>query len=319
MINSGMMICSFYLKERFRRNQEIFYPLNHEYQAKEDPQVYADVFDMMRAFCEANYSFSDDEKNRKMFSVGTDSIVLYDESTYRAMSFTIRSGAYGIESDMTDRRTKEVKYRRKSDDADIKDFKCLMFVPKDEGEVEVTKGIFIFQTVATYGVKTISTKQMRAFFAGLGLTLETRSVSIRAFVEKLVEQGDLYKVTLIKDRLSPNHADNMLISTGREERSYIKPQLQPVWFQKLMLFFDRASKTTIYEIDGEIFDDIKVEFKLGSKYRTVGLKFIDKLSVVEDVPDTIYKDGRFKEETLIKHMIETAIAYKEKMVMSEGQ
>lgn len=314
MTNSGMMICSFYLKERFRRGEENLYPLNSEYRLDNGEHTYSDIFDIVADFCEENFSFSDDEKNMKMFSIGDESVTIYDGDAYRAMSFIIRSGAYGIEADVTNRRTKRVKYRRGVDDADIKDFKCLIYVPKNMSDSDIIKGIMIFQTVATYGVKTITVKKLREFFAKLGLTLEIRSVSIRSFVEKLVEQGNLYKVTLIKDRISPDPSDNMLISTGREERSYIKPQLQPAWFQKLLLFFDRANESTVYEIEGQSFDDIKVEFRLGNRYRTVGLRYIDRLSVVEDIPDSIYRNGRYSETDLTNYMIETANAYKEKMI-----
>ncbi len=315
MISSGMMICSFFLKERNRRGVELRQPLNVDY-ASEENGNFDDVFAMMDAFCENNADFFDDEKGRKMFSVDVSSVKMMDGDTYRAMSFTIRAGGYGVEADMTDRKTKRIKYRRKADDADIKDFKFLIYVPKDVEEHTVTKGIMIFQTIATYGVKTLTTKRMREFFGSIGLTIEMQSVSVRAFIEKLVEQGNLYKLTLVKNRISPNSADNILISTGREEKSYIRPQLQPEWFSKLLLTFERAKDTTIYEIDGEIFDDIKVEFRLGDRQRTVALRFIEKLSIVEDIPDELYQDGRYNERTLIRYMLESAIAYGDKMVIS---
>ncbi len=315
MVNSGMMICSFYLKKLFSRGEKGMYSLNSEYINSDRTTAYVDIFDMVQLFCRNNVSFTDDEKNKKMFSIRANPII-YDEVTYRAMVFTIRSGAYGIESDMTNRKTKKVKYRRGSDDADIKDFKCVMFVPKDEEGIEITKGILIFQTIATYGVKSITTKKMGEFFVNMGLKLETRSVSVRAFIDKLVKQGTLNKVTLIKNAISHNDADNMLINTGREEISYFKPQFQPGWFQELLLLFDRAEHTTVYEIEGKSYEDIKVEFKLGKRYRTVGLRYIDRFSVVEDIPDTIYKNGIFKEEILINYMIDTAVEYMKHMLFA---
>lgn len=316
MVSSGMMICSFYLKERFLRGREILYRLNQTYCTRDGERKYKDLFDMMTAFCIKSFAFSDDERNMKIFSVGRDTVQMQESDTYRVLSFTIRSGAYGVEADVTNRQTQQVKYKRELDDADIKDFKCVVFVPRDTDNADVVKGIFIFQTIASYGVKTVTTKKMREFFAELGLTLETRSVSVRAFVEKLIEQGALYKLTLIRDRLSPDHADNMLISTGREAVSYIKPQLQPAWLQKLLLFFESSQDSDVYEIDGEAFDDIKIEFKLGDRYRTIGLRYIERASIVEDIPASVYKNGRYKEQILIDYMIETADAYKEKMVFT---
>jgi len=80
-------------------------------------------------------------------------------------------------------------------------------------------------------------------------------------------------------------------------------------------------KNGIYEIDGEEFDDIKVQFKLGNRVRTAGLRNIDKFSVVEDFPDSVYSNGRYNRSTMLNYMIETACAYKEKMIFtinSEG-
>ena len=62
MANSGMLICSFYLNQRFRRAEDYVYPLNHKYEIN-DEIVYSDVFDMFLDFCGKNFSFSDDEKN----------------------------------------------------------------------------------------------------------------------------------------------------------------------------------------------------------------------------------------------------------------
>lgn len=314
MLSSGLMICSFYLKKRFLRKREELYLMNHEYQTEDGKCSYSDIWDIMADFCARHVTYSDDEKSMKMFSI--DDMATYETETYRAISFIISSGAYGLESDITDRHTKKVNYHRTANDADIKDFTCLVFVPKDTGDTQITKGIFVFQTLATYGVKTITTKNMRAFFAELGLTLEIRSVSIRAFIEKLVEHGDLHKVTLINNHVSPDKADNMFITTGREERSYFKPRLKNDWLKKFLDFIDNKSDTDIFEIQGDLYEDIKITFKLGNNYRTVGLLDIDKFSVIEEIPQTIYNNGKCDLMELVKYMIETAEAYKEKMVFA---
>ena len=150
----------------------------------------------------------------------------------------------------------------------------------------------------------------------IGLSLQTRSVSVKTLIEKLIEQGNMYKITLIKEQISHNNADNMLISTGVEERSYIKPRLQPAWLQKLLVFFDKMDNSGVYEINGEEFDDIKVQFKLGDRVRTAGLRNIDRFSVVEDFPETVFNNGLYNRTNLLDYMLETANAYKEKMIFT---
>lgn len=321
MINSGLMICSFYLKTRFLREREELYPLNQNCRVENNDRSYNDIFDMVAGFCQKHSDFLDDEKNMKMFSINDNSVKIYEDELNRAISFTISSGAYGLESNITDRQSKKIKYRRTINDADIKDFNCLFYVPKDTDDKTITKGILIFQTIATYGVKTITIKQLRAFFAEIGLTFETRSVSVRIFLEKLIGNGELHKMTLIKNRVSPDSADNIFITTGREERSFIKPKLKIPWVDKLLNFVEHKSDTDIFEINNETYEDIKVTFKLGNSYRTVGLIDIDKFSVVEDIPQQIFNNGRYNLEVLIGYMIETANTYKQRMIFtvnSEG-
>lgn len=320
MVNSGMMICSFFLKKRYSRgNVENIYKLNLEYTfKKEDDTIvsFADVFKLLDVFCEEHYTNVNDEKKSKTFSIEKNSIKYSDTATFRTMSFTIISGAYGIESDMTDSNTNEILFHRDTHVADNKKFNVLVFVPKDVGDSSVIKGILIFQTIATYGVKEITVKNLKNFLKNIGLSIDTRSISVSALIEKLINDGGLHKITLIKDRISLNDADNMLISSGREEKSFIKPKLQPAWLQKLLYFFDKKDKTGIYEIEGEEYEDVRVQFDLGGRTRTASLSNIDKFSVIEDFPETIYNNGRYNKDKLIEYMIETAVAYKEKMVFT---
>lgn len=260
-----------------------------------------------------NHQYSDEEKRQKVFSIKEGSIKEHEDITYRCISFVVKSGKYGIEGDITNRHTQQIIHHRSEDEADVKEFTCLIYVPKDTEEVTVSKGICVFQSIATYGIKTITVDFLRRFFSNVNLTIITRSVSVRAFLEKLIEQGNLYKITMIRNRLSPNLADNMLISTGREESSFIYPTFKHSGLHKLLSLFDRADKTGICEIPDDMnFDDISIQFKLGESMRTVRLKTLEKLSIVEDVPDEVVR--RDTNEPLIRYMIATADAYKEKMV-----
>ena len=315
MTNSAMLVCSFYLKKKFCRGDSEIYNLNQEIvtNVDESPETFRDFFSLISLFCTKNESFSDDEKSRKMFSIKSGSLQSYDENSYRAMSFIIQSGSYGVEADMTNRHTMEVSYHRSEDEADVKLFRCVIYIPKDVGNVNVNKGIFVFQSIATYGVKTITVDTMKRFFSELGFTLETRSVSVQVFLQKLIEQGALRKITLFRNHISPNAADNILISTGREEQSFIKPKLRKEWLDKILKIFGKADQDKVIEIpDEENFDDLSIQFKLGKNLRTIRLKNLDRLSIVEDIPDGII--SKQDESKLIKYMIETANAYKQNIV-----
>lgn len=319
MVNSGMMICSFSLKKRYSRGEtKDILKLNSRYDFSKDniSGSFDDVFEVFKAFCEDNYINENDEKKLKTFSIEKGSVKYSGTDTYRTMSFTIVSGAYGIESDLTDSKTNEILFHRDTHVADNKKFNVLVFVPKDVSDMSIVKGILIFQTIATYGVKSITVDRFKAFIKVFGLSVDTRSVSVSALIEKLIDDGGLHKITLIKDEVSPNDADNMLISSGREEKSFIKPQLQPKWLQKLLVLFEKMDKSGVYEIEGKEYDDIRVHFDLGGRTRTASLSNIDRFSVIEDFPETVYKNGHYNKDELIKYMVETAVAYKTKMIFT---
>lgn len=316
MVHSGLLVCSFFVKKRYGRDDTKAIELNNpiDVEIVDRTERFSSVWELFTRFISANTTPKDDENSMKLFSINQDSIKEHDTQQYHALSFIVSSGSYGIESRIINRTTKEVNYYRTCDDADIKQFYGLIFIPKDVDEINVQKGIFLFQTIGTYGVKTITTKQMKEFFAGFDLTLETRSVSIGIFLRKILEEGKLSKVTLLRNNISPDPTDNMLISTGREEKVFIRPRLKESWVQKLLDYVDGNKDESIFEVNDNIYEDICISFNLAGRTKSAKLKDIDRFSLSEDIPDTIYNNGNINVEGLIKHMIETAETYKEKMV-----
>ncbi len=314
MISSGLLVCSFYLKKKFSRCNDNVIDLNRKINDEENNSEYADIFELFNFFLNDASRTKDDERSMKLFSVLPETITNYDSETYRATSFVVNSGSYGLESEITDRISGQIKYKRTRDDADIKQFYCLIYVPKDVDGTSIQKGIMLFQTLSTYGIKTITTQEMKEFFSKKGITLETRSVSVRMFMEKIIENGSLTRVTLVKNSVSPDSSDNMFISTGREEKSYIKPKLKQNWINKFLDFLDGKDQDDIFEINDEKFQDIRITFSISGKSRTVRANDIDRFSVVEEIPDSIFNNGKYSKERLINHMITVAETYKSKMV-----
>lgn len=314
MISSGLLVCSFYLKKKFSRCNDNVIDLNRKINDEENNSEYADIFELFNFFLNDASRTKDDERSMKLFSVLPETITNYDSETYRATSFVVNSGSYGLESEITDRISGQIKYKRTRDDADIKQFYCLIYVPKDVDGTSIQKGIMLFQTLSTYGIKTITTQEMKEFFSKKGITLETRSVSVRMFMEKIIENGSLTRVTLVKNSVSPDSSDNMFISTGREEKSYIKPKLKQNWINKFLDFLDGKDQDDIFEINDEKFQDIRITFSISGKSRTVRANDIDRFSVVEEIPDSVFNNGKYSKERLINHMITVAETYKSKMV-----
>ena len=64
-------------------------------------------------------------------------------------------------------------------------------------------------------------------------------------------------------------------------------------------FLDGKSNSEVIEIEDNSCENIKITFKIGSNYRTVELYDINRLSVVEDIPDSIFNNGKYDEKVLI--------------------
>lgn len=294
------------MNEAFEVNQE----------GTENNVTFFDIFDFYNQFCAENQELSDDTEKQKLFSIARDSVEMFDTETYRAMRFAVESGNYGVEAVMIDRKTKRATHRRSADEAAVMRFNCIIYVPKDIGEIKISKGILIFETIGIYGAKTVTTQYLRQFFSQYGVTFETRSVSVKIFMDKLIEQGNLYRITLINNKISPNNADNMLISSGREVRSYLKPRLKPEFLKNMLSWFEHADRTGVCEIpNSEPYDDIAVTFKINDHTRTMRLKNIERMSIVEDIPEEIFR-LEDSEQRLISYMIDTADEYRSKMVVS---
>ena len=320
MTSHGMLVCSKKKKKRFSKGTDVLLPMNLPFTIEVEEgkrAVFENIFHMLSNFCQRHLYLSDDEKQQKVFSIKEGSYQEYDNTTYRCCAFIVKSGSYGVEGEITNRHTQQVTHRMNADEAPVKEFQVVVYIPKDAENIIVTKGILVFQSIASFGVKTITVDRLRRFLADYDLTLETRSVSVSTFIEKLIEQGSLYKITLIRNQLSPNTTDNMIINTGREETSYIHPNLNPEWLKRILTLFQRAEETGIYEIpDGESFDDLSVQFRLGDRMRTVRLKYLERQSIIEDIPDDIIKDRNVN--SLPNYMIQTAYAYEAKMVLRIG-
>ena len=320
MINSGLMICSFYIKDKFSRKEDLKLLNKTISTSSED---YNNVFEIIKEFCVRFKDYYDDDQKMKMFSIDQSSISTIDENTYSYITFEINSGAYGIESRITNRKTREVKYKRETDDADIKKFHCVVFVPKDNEEIQVNKGIILFQTLGAFGVKSLTTQYIKSFLSELDLSFFTRSVSTRLFLEKLINDNKLQKITLIKNSINSDSTDNIITSTGREETIYYKPRIKESWVSKLLDFADgKRDQSDVFEINDNTYENIKLTFSVNddnTRIKTVGLLELDNFSMVEEIPKSVFNNGKYKKETLIKYMIEKAEEYSEKIVFEVNE
>lgn len=91
--------------------------------------------------------------------------------------------------------------------------------PKDSERVVVQKGLFIFQNVGQFGVKTITTTLMQQFFSnGFHITLKCNTISPDLFVKKIIRQDNIKKLVMVKNIKSSDNSDNVRKGYGSEIR-----------------------------------------------------------------------------------------------------
>ncbi len=316
MIKHGLLLCSFQAKKKYSGEDADLIGLNVPYQF--DDNVYNDFSEMLMQFMEEFEDFHDNEQLMKMFAISKDSVKIDDRGSYNLITCIVLSGAYGIESEMTNKDTKEVVYSRKKEDADIKPFQLVIYIPKDVGNNIVCKGIFAFETIGNYGVKTITVDNMKRYFSErLGITLQTRSISVQIFIEKLLREEKMSRITLIKNVISPDPTDSILIAAGREEKTYIKPRIKDDWIKKVIGYIaGSVSDEQVLEIDDESYGDIKFTFSHSGRTKTVSLKDIDKFSLVEDLPASLYPNGNVDRVKMLEYVEGIVKDYAEKIVFT---
>lgn len=328
MYRHGLRVSSFYIKRKYARSGSVL-PLNKEISCKDlDEREFSEknVFTIIEAFIKYYADFEDNEGQMRMFTIAQESILRRTTKNYTCLFFTVRCGTYGLESDIVNRVDREVRYRRKREDADIKQFSCLFFVPKDTPGREVKKGIIIFQEFGPYGVKTFTLDRLEKFFSNnYNITFETRSISPASYVKKILHESKVQRVTYILNDVSTDNADNLIMNAGREERSFITPVLKQGGIDGLFHSIGYADDETMVEICDEVVDerifeqysDIKFNVTLGKRRKTISLFDISQFGIIEEVPDDILmNNGQPEKNLLFDLMITTALKFKEKLVLT---
>lgn len=167
MFNLSLTACSFYLKKANSKGNSQVYNLNKPICVKDalgHQMQFTDASDMFYTFFEKYKTLVKDDEKQQSFRCEYDTKDYIDTSDFKMIYVKIHSGIYGSSSDIIDGKTQKVKYKKQSSDIDTRPFYLMIIFPKDDTRVTVQKGIFIFQNVGQFGVKTVTTTRMQDFF-----------------------------------------------------------------------------------------------------------------------------------------------------------
>lgn len=158
MFNLSLTACSFHLRRtNSKRNTKIFnlnepLTLRKDYRTEETLQDLSEIF---IKFFEKHKILVKDYAKQQSFRCEYDKGNYLETADFRMIYAKIYSGIYGSSSDIIDGSTERIKYKKISSDIDTRPFYLMVVFPKDNERVTVQKGLFIFQNVGQFGVKTI--------------------------------------------------------------------------------------------------------------------------------------------------------------------
>ena len=197
----GVNVSSFRFKKKHTKNDEFIPFYSNFSQYKENCDFNCEnVIETIKAFYDSKILPEQIDYSKKYFGTKKDSLIIEETNGRKYISFTILCGAYGINSEITDIDTNEVLFKRKINNADVKDFRVMFAFENDEEGIKIYKGVVLFEVIGQYGIKTVTTDKIREFLSNnFNIMPFFYTISTREAFEKLISNGSFKKINLIKN------------------------------------------------------------------------------------------------------------------------
>lgn len=318
MYNLSVTACSFKFRKKNKRKIDEIQYLNDNFIYKKDSteeQSFSNATEMFINFFKTFNDYQNNSEDKKLFSCSLDKNDIGETEQYNYILATVHSGSYGFPTKIIDSDTKKELMKTTNKQAPVKDFYVLVIIPKNYDKVTVSKGLLLFQNIGQYGVKTITTKYLREYFSEyFGLTTICGNISPKIFIDNLIKNKAIRKLILIKNFISDDECDKK--GYGKEIRTLSKLNLRESLISKIKSFASGSCYT--YEFEKIEYDKIKLEVDTGGRYRTIDLHNIDKLSVIEVIPDEyLLADGTVKKKELFDYFKTLAKEYIDTMNLGD--
>lgn len=322
MFNLSLTACSFHLrKTNSKGNSKIFNLNNPLVLQKEDKEEheFSDLSEVFIAFFNKHNILIKDDNKQQSFRCEYNRENYVETDDFRMFYVKIHSGIYGSSSEIIDGNTQKTKYKKKSSDIDTRQFYLMVVFPKDSDKVVVQKGLFIFQNVGQFGVKTVTTQLMQTFFSNeYKITLKCNTISPELFIKKIIRRDTIKKLIMVKNIKSSDSADNISKGYGSEVRAIGNLRFNETVWSRLMDKFRHVTggRVNLFEFEDIEYDNLKVMVDIGGRTRTINLHNLENMSIIEGIPDEIkMADGHPRLPMLIEHFKKVATEYLEEMVL----
>ena len=216
------------------------------------------------------------------------------QDEYIVLFGRVKTGEYGIESELVNVKTNEVT-PKSAEQADMMPFGFCVAVPAGQ----VNSAVIILQTMGAYGMKVSLQKHLQKCLSDLSpdFQLIMRAIAPKEYIDRYFKNGVLKKIRMIRYEIPEDESNRLGINYGvkqtKEERIIHKPlgfmERKKKEFKEWRA--GQRSYTSIVEIKGFEYDDLKLEFSLGETNKTFNLGDMNSLVVSEDITDQVRQDG----------------------------
>lgn len=299
MPNISISIYSFSLQDR-RTNEYINLSRREEGSALQNliNQFYNDFSD----------EYNNNENLEKIFKI--EEYNEYNEGEFNINVFKTKSGRYGVSSEIVDTYTGEVAYTRDESQADVMPFYLSIATPTNESDT----GLIIFQNSGVYGIKTIFKQSFQQVCNENNneYSLIIRNVLPAEYIERFLNGGILKKVRFIRNNIPRDRGERIGLNLGVDINNAAYEEYvihRPVGFirntgRRIQEFMNRQRAINeIVHVEHFEYDNIKLEFTLGGRNKTLNLSNLDDIVVTEDVTDELTLDGGHPEINSITRVL----------------
>lgn len=254
-----------------------------------------DFLDILESFLEdGKREFDTDNHAETVFRVeNTERNEVLDENgkiLYSYISGIVKTGEFGTESELVNRKTKRVTHNKTVDEAEVMPFAFLVAMPCKNS----TRGIIILQTEGRYGMKGSFEKRIKKYMRNLypDLSFTMGTIAPKEYVESILRDGFLKEIRMIKYGIPNDVSEKNGLSKDPEANIYEERIIHnPLGFldagaDKIRETLENQRiYTSIVEIPDFDYDILKFNFSKGKTNKTIDMTNLSSITIIEDITD----------------------------------
>lgn len=276
-----------------------------------------DFFDQLKDFCTYLKNRGMQTEEELQLSIDLPEGFCSDEDK-RTIYGRLEKGTFGTTGNLRNVRTQEISYRKTKDDTDPQPYYFSVHLPKqDTAAFLETRAFLVFHRLGKGGVKTDFVRELRQymkpFLKEFGYRLDIGAVSTRAFINQLIENGDIRKLRFISREI-PSDVHKLRAEGTRDVEGYAELVIHArrggilpynTAFTNALGRQDSTSNIVVFDDMNFQYDDIKMQVNSAGKDWTVDIKGLN-LSPYYAVDDEIERgeDGHPALEALHSFALE---------------